>query len=61
MREGEEGIKFLFDGRGREVVRAEMSFGGKKCHVGFFNSFIKSLVTRNHLDTGPLKRGIVPG
>ena len=50
----------FFSMQEEEVVRAEMSFGGKKCHVGFFNSFIKSLVIRNHLDTGPLKRGIVP-
>ena len=37
----------------KEVVMTEMSFGGKRCHVKFFNSFICSSMTKNHSDTVP--------
>ena len=43
MREGENDIKFLLmEKEEEEVVRAKISFGGNRCHVGFFISFIRT-------------------
>ena len=52
----------LFSMEEKEVVRAECIFerrGGMYDFLIFFNSFIRSPMTRDHSDTRPKKREII--